>query len=111
MLGEIYVFKVHCKHQKLIVLLSAFKSKQLAIREGQENWSIYFIKLYVQRDSVYELNGENTESGGVIFIRIYSGIIHTPQFSDFIEILWYCDADTVNCSGTGGIICFTLTGK
>lgn len=79
--------------------------------KGQENRSIYFIKLYVQRDSVYELNGENIESGGVIFITIYSGIIHTPQFSDFIEILWYYDADAVNRTGVGSIICFTLTGK
>lgn len=79
--------------------------------KGQENRSIYFIKLYVQRGSVYELNGENIESGGVIFITIYSGIIHTPQFSDFIEILWYYDADAVNCTGVGGIICVTLTGK
>lgn len=69
------------------------------------------MKLYVQRDSVYELHGDTIESGGVIFITIYSGIIHTPQSSDFIEILWYCDADTVNRNGIGGVICFTLTGK
>lgn len=31
LLREIYAFKIHCKHQKLIVLLSAFKSKQPAI--------------------------------------------------------------------------------
>lgn len=44
---------------------------------------------------------ERIESGGVIRIIIYSGIIHTAQFSDFIEILWNYDADTVDCGGVG----------
>ena len=55
--------------------------------------------------------GQLIESGGVIFITIYSGIIHTTQFSDFIEILWYYDADAVNYSGVGGIIVSPWLGK
>lgn len=38
------------------------------------------------------------QSTGVIFITIYSKITHTPQFSDFIEILWDYMARAVNCT-------------